>query len=472
MAGVKKARGIRGSLLDWRHYRVHLLVMVDLPFSERTAAAKLRNYAEALLLVAASTLVGLILAPRWGNSAVDLLYLPAVLGAAVLGGLRPALLAALASALAYNFFFTAPHFNFRIDDPNDIVTVVVLFAVALVTSQLAAGIRKQARIASAHATRNATIASLARRLLSCTSAREIAEVSTSELATIFDCNALMVENGTEPHMLASAPAAVQLTPSDVAAVALTLSAGERLGRGLKRAVPTEWQFHPVKSGSAVLAALAIARDDGTPPVRADQLPLLENLLDQVALALERARLEGEAREFAQLRERDRIRSVLLSTIAQDLGPSLTTIANSARELRRNGSGDKALVSAVASEAAKLERYLANLADLGPEREDAPLRVRGVTVDLLQRAVSRDGIAVHLTPKEYAVLAELAKHPGRVLNHAHLLRAAWGPAQEGQTEYLRVAVRGLRQKLERDPSHPEIIINEPAVGYRLSVATEA
>jgi two-component system, OmpR family, sensor histidine kinase KdpD len=76
--------------------------------------------------------------------------------------------------------------------------------------------------------------------------------------------------------------------------------------------------------------------------------------------------------------------------------------------------------------------------------------------------------VHLTPKEYAVLAELAKHPGQVLTHAQLLRSAWGPAQETQTEYLRVAVRSLRQKLEPDPSQPRMIINEPAVGYRLAL----
>jgi two-component system sensor histidine kinase KdpD len=74
--------------------------------------------------------------------------------------------------------------------------------------------------------------------------------------------------------------------------------------------------------------------------------------------------------------------------------------------------------------------------------------------------------VRLTPKEYAVLAELAKYPGRVLTHGHLLRAAWGPAQESQTEYLRVVMRSLRQKLERQPSSPALLINEPGVGYRL------
>lgn len=90
----------------------------------------------------------------------------------------------------------------------------------------------------------------------------------------------------------------------------------------------------------------------------------------------------------------------------------------------------------------------------------------VVIDLVARAVRRGAEEVHLTPKEYAVLAELAKHPGRVLTHAHLLRAAWGPAHEGQTEYLRVAMRGLRQKLEAEPSKPRLLINEPAIGYRL------
>jgi DNA-binding response OmpR family regulator len=92
----------------------------------------------------------------------------------------------------------------------------------------------------------------------------------------------------------------------------------------------------------------------------------------------------------------------------------------------------------------------------------------VTIDLLARRVTKADDEVHLTPKEYAVLAELAKHPGRVLTHSHLLRTVWGPAHEGQIDYLRVAVRALRLKLERDPSRPELIVNEPAVGYRLKV----
>lgn len=115
----------------------------------------------------------------------------------------------------------------------------------------------------------------------------------------------------------------------------------------------------------------------------------------------------------------------------------------------------------------MERYLSNLTNLGPEEDEQPLHLGDICIDLFRRSVSRAGEEVHLTPKEFSVLAELAKHPGRVLSHAYLLRTAWGPAQENQPEYLRVAVRALRQKLERDPANPQIIINEPAVGYRLA-----
>ncbi len=125
-------------------------------------------------MVAVSTLVGLWIAPRWGTAPVDMIYLPAVLAAAALWGLGPALVAGIAAALAYNFFFTEPIHTFRMNRVTDVVTVVVLLIVALVTSRLAAGIRAQARLAAAHAARNATIAGFAGRLLSCSGETEIA----------------------------------------------------------------------------------------------------------------------------------------------------------------------------------------------------------------------------------------------------------------------------------------------------------
>jgi two-component system, OmpR family, sensor histidine kinase KdpD len=419
-----------------------------------------------LAMVVVATAAGTMLAPRWGNSAVDLLYLPAVLGAAIIGGLRPALFSAVASAIAFNFFFTAPRHTFRIDNPVDVVTVAILLLVAIVASQLAASVRKQAQIAQAHAARNATIAGFARRLLSSTNEQGIGEVATEQLATLFECKAVLVGGSPNPGVIACAPASARIAPADVATAVQTIRTGRFDGAAGSGADRAKWQFHPVRSESSTMASAGLAREDGSPALGPAQLSLLQNLLDQVALALERARLEGGARELAALRERDRIRSALLSTIGQDLKPRLANIIQTVDELRRTGSAEKTLVSTIGSEAARLKRYISGLVDLGLDSDERPIKSAGVSIDLFRRAVSRDGQEVHLTPKEYAVLAELAKHPGRVLTHGHLLRTAWGPAQEGRTEYLRVAVRALRQKLERDPARPRLIINEPAIGYRL------
>lgn len=440
--------------------------------STEPQAALFRDYVAAAAMVAGAALVGLSIAPSRGTSAIDLLFLPAVLGAAVMGGRGPALFAALASALAYNFFFTAPRLTFHVDDPNDLVTILILFAVALVVSQLAASVRAQARLAEGHAARNATIAGFAGELLRCTSEKQIAEVATHKLGEVFGCNAVLVCGAGAPETLASTAPQTELTPGDKAVAALVLDSGERAGRGVTRAVPSEWQFHPVRSGPGIIAAAGLASDDGAPPVRPGQFALLDSLLDQLALALERSRLEREASDFVRSRERDQVRSTLLSSIGLDLGPAVHAIGDSIAALRRDGGGDatasKALLSQAASDTAKVDRYLANLLDLNPQADQRPVEAGSVRIDLFRRTVARDGEAVHLSPKEYAVLAELAKHPGRVLTHAHLLRTAWGPAQERQIDYLRVAVRGLRQKLERDPAHPELLVNEPAVGYRLKL----
>ncbi len=427
----------------------------------------LTGFAGALLGVAVSTIVGLVIAQRWGNGPVVLLFIPPVLAVAAWRGLWPALLAAVASTLAFNYYFTAPYRTFVIHNAADVVTVVILFLVAVVTSQLAGKLREQARLAAAHAARNATIAGFARRLLACAGEPDIAAVTVEQLSRLFCCNAVLIAAGDTAKVLASAPAGALLAPSDHAAAAVTLTTGEPTGRGVRQLDIADWQFRPISSDRKALAALGIAREDGLVPVVLDQISLLENLLDQVALALERAHLESEARDVATLRDRDRLRSALLSTIGEDVKPRLNAIGTAARALRRAEAGDKSLVSGIAAEVVKLDRYIDNLVDLDPGTSQDPLEVGPLTIDLHRRAVLRDGVDVHLTPKEYSVLVELARHAGRVLTHGHLLRAVWGPAQAEQIEYLRVAIRALRQKLETDPAQPQLILNEPAVGYRLT-----
>jgi two-component system KDP operon response regulator KdpE len=91
---------------------------------------------------------------------------------------------------------------------------------------------------------------------------------------------------------------------------------------------------------------------------------------------------------------------------------------------------------------------------------------GLLIDFGRRSVAVDGREVRLTPTEYSVLCALAKHPGRVLTHAQLLDAVWGPGNIESTHTIRVHMAGIRQKIESDPSHPRFIRTETGVGYRL------
>lgn len=106
--------------------------------------------------------------------------------------------------------------------------------------------------------------------------------------------------------------------------------------------------------------------------------------------------------------------------------------------------------------------------------EAPAIVTAGTlvIDLVRRVVTRDGEQVHLSRREYDLLAVLARHADHVLTHAELLRTVWGPAHIGDTAYLRVYVKQLRQKLESDPNQPRLILTEPGVGYRFRPCDES
>ncbi len=98
----------------------------------------------------------------------------------------------------------------------------------------------------------------------------------------------------------------------------------------------------------------------------------------------------------------------------------------------------------------------------------PVFISGdLSVDLTRRKVALRGEPVKLSPKEYDILRQLVLHAGKVLTHRMLMHEVWGAA--GDVQYLRIYIRQLRQKLERDPERPELILTETGVGYRLASA---
>ncbi len=104
---------------------------------------------------------------------------------------------------------------------------------------------------------------------------------------------------------------------------------------------------------------------------------------------------------------------------------------------------------------------------GQPGDAAPRTVRAgdLEIDLTMHTVRRDGAPVRLSPKEFALLGRLVEGGGKVITHRQLLTAVWGPAHVEDTQYLRVFIGQLRQKLESDPAHPRRLVTEPGVGYR-------
>lgn len=103
---------------------------------------------------------------------------------------------------------------------------------------------------------------------------------------------------------------------------------------------------------------------------------------------------------------------------------------------------------------------------GGAAEPAVVTVGDIEFDLAGRIVRRGGIEVHLTAKEYAFLRLLVQHRGKVVTHRQILREVWGPAAEERTDYLRVHMAHLRQKLEAQPDTPRHLRTESGIGYRL------
>jgi two-component system KDP operon response regulator KdpE len=120
----------------------------------------------------------------------------------------------------------------------------------------------------------------------------------------------------------------------------------------------------------------------------------------------------------------------------------------------------------------LARMRAALRHRMQRKNELPVaKIGDLEIDVLRHRVTRGGTEIKLTPREFELLAFLAKHAGRVLTHKQILTAVWGPAHVNDTQYLRVYIGQLRLKIERVPENPELLLTEPGIGYRVGGSEE-
>ncbi|HST37056.1 MAG TPA: sensor histidine kinase KdpD [Allosphingosinicella sp.] len=395
---------------------VHVLPSPEGPAPKRPGARPMpkgswgspSGYLVATALVAAITVLGVSIYTLGNITNIGLLFLIPVMIAATRYGLRTGLFTGALSSLAYNFFFIEPVHTFTIQDPQNIITVLVLLGVAIVTSQLAARVRAQAELAQRSAGQNSALAGFARMLTTTTDPNELGQTLCAEVNRLLGANTVLLLPGDDGLSLAAAvPPENRLEAIEQAAATWAYDHRQPAGRGSDTLTASDWLFHPLAAGEHALGVFGLARAEGGYAIRSDQLPLLLSLLDQAALALERIGLEAEMATITQLKERDRLRAALLSSVSHDLRTPLTTILASIAELKRTGSGDPKLIAALQAEAERLNRFVANLLDMA-RIEAGALKLALEPVDLtdvvstaahdLRRALEGHKIVLDVSPE--------------------------------------------------------------------------
>lgn len=361
------------------------------PLAERTAplprGSRARGgwgapvgYGVSLLGIAAVTALASALFHILNLGNVALLYLLPVMAAASLYGLRTGLFAGLASSLAYNFFFLPPTGTLTVSNPENVVSIIVLLGVAVATSQLTARVRAQADLAAASARTNATLAGFLRQISSVNDPARAAQMICDDVKRLFGVQVVLLvpSPGGGLEVQAATDADYRLDTMDQAAASWAFDSGAPAGKGSGTLAASEWLFQPLKAGGRVLGVLGASRDAGGDPIRPDQLPLLASLIDQSALVLERLRLEAEMRDVEAVRTRDRLRAALLSSVSHDLRTPLTAVMAAADTLDHGATPE--LIATIKAEAARLNRFVANLLDMA-RVEAGALKLNVEAVDL-------------------------------------------------------------------------------------------
>ncbi len=316
------------------------------------------------LAVAAVTSLGVTITGLGLIDNIGMLFLLPVMFAATRYGQRTGLVTGLISALAYNFFFIPPLYTFTIQDPQNVVTVSVLLMVAVISSNLAARVQGQAELARRSAAQNKALAGFARNLTGLTTRDELGRVLSVETARLIGVETLFLLRGADGiHIVAGCPAIATLDTIDEAAAGWAFDHEAVAGRGTGTLAASDWRFQPLFAGGKTRAVLALARPGSGEVIRPDEHPLLLSLVDQASLALERVELEGEIVGVAQLKERDRLRAALLSSVSHDLRTPLTTIIATLAELKADPAEMAEGIATVEREAQRLNRFVGNLLDM-------------------------------------------------------------------------------------------------------------
>ncbi|MBL8699359.1 MAG: sensor histidine kinase KdpD [Alphaproteobacteria bacterium] len=343
-------------------------------------------YAAGVVAVAIAALAAFALETALElGKALPLVFLMAVLVTALREGLLPSIFVSVLSVLAYDFLFIEPRLTLTVSDPEEALALLAFLVAAIVTSNLTARSRAQAQEARRRYKTTARLNDFSRKLAAARDLDDLLWVVVHQIATMLNGQTvLLLPQDERLAVVAGYPPEDSLEPGDWAAANRAWTHGEATGRGSDTLPTASRHYRAMRSarGSIGVLGLRLASPTGLDP---ENRRLLEALIDQAAVAIERHQLDQRVQETRVLAESERLRSALLSSISHDLGTPLATITAAASALRTHAAGfgperRAELIDTIHGEAERLGRFVNNLLDM-TRLEGHALTLRRDWVDL-------------------------------------------------------------------------------------------
>src|ERR1700685_155739 len=328
-----------------------------------------KPYLMALLIVAIGLAAAEMIQRPFGTENVDLVFLTAVVSVAVRYGLWPSLLASVASSLCYNFFFLPPVYTFTITDPTNVAAFFFFMLIALLVSNVGSRVRTQAVAAMGRVRTTESLYAFSRKLAGTATLDDVLWATAYQTALLLKVRVVLLlpEDGVLT-VKAGYPPEDQLDKADLAAANWAWSNDRTAGRGSDTLPGAKRLFLPMRTGRGPIGVIGIDDDRTGPLLTPDQRRLLDALVDQGALAIERVQLVEDMDRVKRTVESDRLRAALLTSISHDLKTPLASVLGAASTLRDLSGGlsdaeRRDLLATVIDESERLNRFIANLLDM-------------------------------------------------------------------------------------------------------------
>jgi two-component system, OmpR family, sensor histidine kinase KdpD len=381
--------------------------------SENAQPSTWLQYALALLIVATVTGVNLLAAallPWIGYQAVGLTELLAVLLIAVYLGRGPALLAATASAISWNFLFIEPRFTFEVSQVQDVILLLLYFAIALFTGNLTARIRRQERLSRSSAERIMALYTLAHETATAATMDDILQTTISQIGRVFDADVtILLTDGVVLTQQVHPSSTLAVDEKDYSVALWAYNNRKPAGLFTDTLPGASAQYFPLQTPVRTVGVIGIrTRNQSRLPF--EQEILLQTFISQIALVIEREILDEAAQQSAMLQESERLYTALLNSISHELRTPLATITGAASSLLdpqtgNNTTAHSELIGDIQSAAQRLNRLVENLLDMS-RLESGRLELKhdwcdvsdiiGVAVQQLDKCSEERPITMHLT----------------------------------------------------------------------------